>query len=245
MVARLLRHVEQPFVHIGKPRTQAGNEVLPDPAAQVRRVLVGRIIPVFEGQLLHHARETAARELQHGSDDVHLPRGLHAGEAGRAGASQRPHEHGLYLVIGVMCREDAAGGHVSRHAPQRLVAPAPCRRLGAVGIESKGFRAEVEAESLGMPPHQRRDGSTVGVNPMIHVSHYRNDPVFRADLGDELEQGDRVESAGHSHEPGTRLEAQGLQGGGELLPCFGRRETRLGRALRPSGQVRVPARRPG
>ena len=133
----------------------------------------------------------------------------------------------------------------ARHAPQCLVAPASRRRLGAVGIESQRFRAEVEAKSLGMPPHQRRHGGTVGMDAMIHVSHHRDDAVLRADLGDELEQCDRVEPAGNSHEPGPRLEAQGLHGGGKLLPCFGRGETRLGQALRPSGQVRVPARHPG
>ena len=96
-----------------------------------------------------------------------------------------------------------------------------------------------------MSLHECRDRRTVRVDAVIDVPDDGADSVLRSDLGDELQQRNGVEPARHGHEPLTRLESQGLYGGGELLPCLGRGKARLGQALRLSGQVRVPARRPG
>ena len=223
---------QQRRVHRRKPGPEQWRDVAPEPGAEVPRVLVGGITPHGEGPGAHVRQHRLAPEWQQRADQD-APAHGHSRQAGGARAAERPHEHGLDLIVGVMRGEDerrpkADAGRLEPGVAGRAGEGLAGRRtqLGPAYLEGELVRHGERPYCIG---HARAGG----MDPVIEVRHHEIQLVKIERAMQEIEQRDRIGSARHRDEraPGRQVQRR------ELAPEVVEQRHAASR----SGVIRYPA----
>ena len=132
----------------------------------------------------------------------------HGRESVKSRAAQDAHEHGLSLVVGMMCRRQHIGANALKRPPEKIIAEPARRKFQRLPASCGFFGHRSPSEETGNAPfpakvsHKRRifcRGRTA--DAMVKMCHGQDKLKLLTKLHEDIEKGQRIgpARAGHEH----------------------------------------------